>query len=137
MDVRRLLNEREDFLVEQLDESFRKKFRRDPSRSSQLVYFLGDRFEFGKTWSASSGRLPCFRKNSGIYLHRRSMLIYTGQDKLAALGWPTTSETAAALGCKCLPSVEPGRSDFLAGNAMHLTNISLVILVTLASFSLK
>ena len=49
------------------------------SAINRWVYFLGDRFEFSKTWSAHSGRIPTYRKNSAKYLHRSSMQVYTGQ----------------------------------------------------------
>lgn len=132
-----LLTERERFLVHQLDSKFSTMYKRSPENEESLMYFLGDRFEFAATWSASSGRIPTFRKNPARYLHRPSMKFLTGQEKLACLGWPVTRQIAQHMLTTPLPSTESARSDFLAGNSMHLGNCSIVMLVGLCSFKYR
>ena len=92
-----LLNERERHLVRQLDLCYKENWQEQPDANPQLVYFLGDRYEYSKTWSACSSALPTFRKNNAKYLHRASMSFYTDQEKMAALGWPVRPDIARAL----------------------------------------
>ncbi|CAE7614277.1 unnamed protein product [Symbiodinium sp. CCMP2592] len=116
-----LLNEREKFLVHQLDLDYVHMFQKHPGTDDDLVYFLGDRYEHTRTWSATSRRNPTYRRNSGFYLHRASLRIMTPCDKLASMGWPVTAEAAEAMGTKPLPVMDAERSASLVGNAMHLT----------------
>ena len=129
-----LLNERERLLVLQMDQVYKDKYYEDPVSNPSLVYFLGDRFEWGLTWSASSGRIPTYRKNSAKYVHRQSMCAFTGQDKLASLGWPVTQTLATNMLTTPMPSIDPERSDFLCGNSMHVSNCAIVMLVALCCF---
>ena len=111
-----------------------KKFNRMPVFDDNLVYFLGDRFEFSKTWSAVSGRVPCYRRNTGKYLFRKPMKFLTSTDKLASLGWPVTAEVAAEMGTTVLPTLDILRADLLAGNSMRLSNATIILLTGLACF---
>ncbi|CAJ1446413.1 unnamed protein product [Effrenium voratum] len=132
--VEYLLNERELLLVRQLDFAYISKFHRHPALDPGLVYFLGDNASFSRTWSASSRALPTFRKNTGKYLFRRGMKFLTGQEKLAALGWPVNQGLAEEMMTTVMPSIDPTRSHFLAGNSMHLTNATVVLMVGLSCF---
>ena len=132
--IEELLTPRERFLVYQYDIAYQEIYRSPAISNQSLVYFLGDRFEFSKTWSAHSGRIPTYRKNSAKYLHRSSMQVYTGQDKLCSLGWPVNSKLARNMLTSPMPSIDPDRSDFLAGNSMHVANCSIVMLVALSCF---
>ena len=132
-----LLNERERQLCRQLDVDYWNKFKIDPAKDPNLVYFLGDRFEFCRTWSAVSRAIPTFRKNGGKYLFRRQMRFLTHVDKLACLGWPVTGPTAASMGTTPLPALDPMRSDIMAGNSMHLTCAATILLLGTVCFGLK
>ena len=129
-----LLNVRERQVVLHMDDAYRKKFHDDPRNNSELVYFTGDRVEWGLTWSASSGRIPTYRKNQAKYIHRPTLKAFTGQEKLASLGWPVTPELAANMMTTPMPSMDPIRNDFLCGNSMHVANCAIVMLVGLCCF---
>ncbi len=125
---------REQQLVRQLDLDFVAKFAEDPGLSPNLFYFLGDRYEFCRTWSAVSNSLPTFRKNTGRYLHRESMQLLLPREKLAALGWPMTEGVAKNLGTSIYPSHPDSASnqiDLMAGNAMHFSVASIVLMLGL------
>ena len=55
-------------------------------------------------------------------------------DKLASMGWPVTEEAAEAMGTRPLPVVDVERSASLVGNAMHLTQIAVILLLGLSCF---
>ena len=132
-----LLNERERNVVLEYDKKYMEKYGQSPQSDETLIYFTGDRVEYSLTWSAHSGRIPTFRKTSAKFVHRQSMKLLTGQDKLGALAWPVTKSVASNLGTTVMPSIDPQRSDFLAGNSMHLANCSIVLLVGLSCFGYK
>ncbi len=123
--------------MEQCDTVFRQRFRQEPDSVESLFYFLGDRFEWAITWSGVSKRLPCFRKNQAKYLHRPSMRFLSGQEKLCALGWPVNRPIANSMLTTPMPSVEGARSDFLAGNSMHVSNASVCLLLALVCWGPK
>ena len=60
-----LLNEREKLVIRELDAKFWQTQGRDPSLDPDLVYCLADNPQFTCLWSATSGRLPCLRRNAG------------------------------------------------------------------------
>ena len=62
------------------------------------------------------------------------MLPMAGIDKLAALGWPVTPQTAQNMGTLPLPCRDTKRAAAVAGNAMHLGNAGVVLLTALACF---
>ena len=129
-----MLNERETQLVQLLDRDYAKELGGDPSMDGNLIYFLGDRYEFSRTWSAKSHRVPTYRRNNGLFLHRQTMTFMTGTDKLASLGWPVTPETAKQMLTKVLPNMDSKRSSLIAGNSMHLSNVALVTMVALLCY---
>ena len=130
-----ILNARERFLVSQLDDCYRRRFNNScPSLDENLVYFLGDRYEFGVTWSAISGKIPTYRCNSGLYIQRQSMKHLTSLDKMASLGWPVTPQAASAMGTTQLPAIDRLRASALAGNSMHFSCASFHLLLGLVCF---
>ena len=133
-DVTYFLNSRELTLVRQLDAEYMSRFKAPPEIDENIVYFLGDRFEWSKTWSVTSGKTPTFRRNKGLYIQRSSMRAMTPADKLAALGWPTSLETAGSMGVSRVPILDVQRGDLMAGNAMHLSNSAVVLLIGLSCF---
>lgn len=133
-----ILNPRERRVVKELDNAYRKKFtKQDPRSSPDNVYFLGDNPSFSKTWSCHSGKLPTFRRNMGFYYQRSTGKVMTSTDKLTALGWPTTKEVASSMLTSVLGTVDPKRAELMAGNAMHLSNVAIVVLVSLVCFTKK
>ena len=132
-----LLTERERHLITQMDIDYRRQFGQEPEQDWELIYFLGDRYEYAKTWSAVSRAIPTYRKNSAKYLHRASLRFLTSQDKLASLGWPVTAGAATDMGVRPLPSLDPARSDKMAGNSLHLTVAAQVLLVGATCFGPK
>lgn len=102
-----------------------------------LYTFLGDNPSYSRTWSAFSGKLPCFRRNTGFYVERTTGRVLTPTDKITALGWPTTSEAARNMLTTVLPTLDEKRSGLMAGNAMLLGNCAIVMLVGLCCFKAK
>ncbi|CAJ1370407.1 unnamed protein product [Effrenium voratum] len=130
-----LLNDREKQVVRQLDSHYHHKFDQPAREDQELFYFLGDRYEFSRTWSAVRPQaLPTYRKNAGKYLHRQSMTFLTSQEKLASLGWPVTAETASEAGTTPLPSLDALRSDMMAGNSMHLSCAGVILFCGMCCF---
>ena len=132
-----LLNEREQHLVRQLDLDYQSRFSRDPTTDPDLFYFMGDRYEFARTWSAVSRKIPTYRKNGALILQQSTMRFMTGMDKLASLGWPVTDTMALHMGTSTIPAVDSKRAITLAGNAMHLSNASTILLLALVCFGPK
>ena len=130
-----ILNSRERELVAGLDSAYFNKFHKRPT-DPNLVYFLGDSLEW-KSWSATSGKLPTFRRQSGLYLQRAKAKLLTPYDKLAAFGWPTSKEAAEALGVNIFPCLDLNRADSHTGNGMHLGNCGIAILVGISCFGRK
>ena len=87
MNVWHLLNERERQLVRQLDLDYAHKFQQDPATNENLIYFLGDRYEYCRTWNAVSNSIPTYRTNTGKYLARSKMvfLVYSRQTGFSRL----------------------------------------------------
>ena len=63
-DLSYLLTERELETVAALNREYHSRYRKPASEEASLVYFLGDSATFTKTWSATSKRLPTFRRNA-------------------------------------------------------------------------
>lgn len=129
-----LLNERERQLVRQLDLYYKENWQERPDTNPQLVYFLGDRFEYSKTWSACSSALPTFRKNNAKFLHRASMSFYTDQEKLAALGWPVRSDIAEQMFVTPMHQLNSSRCGIMCGNSMHLSVAGIVFMAAACCF---
>ena len=129
-----LLNERERHLVRQLDLCYKENWQEQPDANPQLVYFLGDRYEYSKTWSACSSALPTFRKNNAKYLHRASMSFYTDQEKMAALGWPVRPDIAEQMLVTPMPERYSSRCGVMCGNSMHLSVAGIVFMAAACCF---
>ena len=110
-----MFNPRERGVVRQLDAAYVEKFETLPESNPNLVYFLGDNPSYSKTWSAVSNRIPTFRRNAGFYYSPASRRVLLPMDKLAALGWPTTSHTALAMHTARFPLLDRKRGDLVAG----------------------
>ena len=63
------------------------------------------------------------------------MKAMTPQDKLSSLGWPVTSGTARQMGVSPMPSLDAKRAAHMAGNSMHLSVASIVLLVGMACYT--
>lgn len=105
-----------------------------PKKNKNLVYFLGDNPKWAKTWSAASHKLPTFRRNGGFYYSPATARVMLPTDKLAALGWPTNFQAARGMGTKKFPAMDRRRGDLVAGNAMHLGNSTILLLLGLVCF---
>ncbi|CAE8599714.1 unnamed protein product, partial [Polarella glacialis] len=133
-DLSYLLNEREVTNMRLFDQEYIKRYNRLPHYDDDLFYFLGDNFQYTKSWSAVSGKIPTYRRNTGKYIHRASMRWLTSMDKLASLGFPVTSSTATSMGVKQLPVLDVQRAHVMSGNSMHFSNSAIVLLVGLTCF---
>ena len=89
-----------------------------PSEQKDLFYFMGDRFEYCKSWTAASGDLPTFRKNSGKYIQRCTMRAMTPTGQIECLGMACNKRQ---MGVTPMPSLDAARASHMAGNSMHLT----------------
>ena len=117
--------------------AYERIFGQDPRLDPNLVVFLSDNPDSGwKTWSASSGRIPTFRRNvkTGLLWSPCYSRFMVAKEKLAATGWPVTSNMAAAMGCDPIPAADVMRAADLAGNAMHFTTVAAAQLVALCCF---
>ena len=79
------LTERERDTMAKLDRHYEHISGSSPSSTRNLYYFLGDSYDYSRTWSAISNQIPTFRKNGGFMLHRQSLQPMTGADRLAEL----------------------------------------------------
>ena len=107
-----LLNKRERYSLQQPDLDYVHMFQTKPDEDRDLVYFLGDRYEWGRTWSAKSGKILTYRRNEGFHFHRATR----------------------RKGTKPLPILDIHRSSALVGNSMHLTQVAVVMLIALRCF---
>lgn len=132
--MRYLLNDREARALRVVCRSFYKKTKRRADQSLDLFVYLGDDPSKRLCWSATSGRLPTFRTGSGRMYHPASDTWMTPKDKLTALGFPTTPETAIAMGVPILPVADVRRAASIAGNSFHFSTAAVVQLCVLSSF---
>lgn len=131
--TREVLNERESDLVGGLDRAYVRRTGKVPQSNLNLVYFLGDSLAW-KAWSAANQRIPTFRRQSGLFLQRATWRLLTPYDKLAAQGWPMSEEVARAMGVTKFPCLDLSRADSHVGNAMHMSNCALLVLLGLSCF---
>ena len=88
-----ILNRRETRVIETLNQMYWARFRSNPERDGNLIYFLGDNPDFCVTWSAVSRRVPCLRRNIGkLWIPSRGR-------------WMTPAERW--LGCMCVLARNP------------------------------
>ena len=64
-DLRYILNRRERDVVATLNTEFERRYPgKRPHGAHNLIYFLGDNPSWSITWSATSNKIPCLRRNS-------------------------------------------------------------------------
>ena len=134
-DLSYLLNERELAQLEGYKEEYVKRWGGSPENDQDAIFFLGDNVKFSYTWSCTSGAVRTFRRNSGFYWipHRKRWMV--AADKLAALGFPVSQDVANMLQIPTpLPLLDPTRGSSVCGNAMHLSNCTVVFLLAITCF---
>ncbi|CAE7646296.1 desi2 [Symbiodinium sp. CCMP2592] len=119
-----------------LDCKYREQFRREPGTDGNLVYHLGDNASWNTSWSAVSGALPTFRlgASSSKYWLPRYRRWLTSREKLVAMGFPVTAETAEALGTPTVFATDVKRAADILGNCMHFTTAGIMQLIALSCF---
>ena len=117
-----------------LSEQYKQRWGVDPCMDADLVFFLGDRATYSRIWSAVSGKLPTYRRNPGKYWYPHARRWLLPVDKLASMGLPVTEATADMMGVPVLPVLDPKRASSIQGNAMHFSNIAVVLLLGLTCF---
>ena len=127
-----LLTERERRAVSWASQHYKKRFGRPATRDKNLVLQLRDSPPKYLCWSAVSRKLPTLRLGSHLCWHFTSGRLMTAREHLCSLGFPVTAETALGMGVPMLPVQDSKRANHLAGNAMHFSSVSLVLLLTLA-----
>lgn len=128
-----LLNARECSVLRELCRLYETKYGTPASQDPNLFIFLGDSVK-RKCWSAASGQLPTYRRNSGFFWSVKSKRMLTPREKLASLGWPVTPDASLAMGVPIVPVADGLRASKVVGNCMHFSSIGLIELVALASF---
>ncbi|OLP82307.1 hypothetical protein AK812_SmicGene37044 [Symbiodinium microadriaticum] len=119
-----------------LDCKYRQQFKREPGADGNLVYHLGDNATWNTSWSAVSGALPTFRlgASSAKYWLPRYRRWLTSREKLVAMGFPVTPETAEALGTPTVFATDVKRAADILGNCMHFTTAGIMQLIALSCF---
>ena len=134
-DLTYLLNERELSEVHNYTDLYKQKFNVDPATDPNAMFFLGDNTRYSVTWSSTSGAIPTFRRVDGKFWipFRKRWLV--ASEKMAALGFPVTTEVAHALGLKePLPSMDASRGVSVCGNSFHFANSAVVMLLAVSCF---
>ena len=125
-----VLNDRERSALEVYRAQYRQRCAGLPEHNPDLFVFLGDNPWARLTWSLS-GALPTLRTNAGFLWSPYAGRWLTCKERLAVMGYPVYEDLAATLGVPLWrpPDGIPLRK--LAGNAMHVSCISVVLLVAL------
>ena len=129
-----LLNEREKMQVRTLDACYRERWGQQPKLNKDLVYFLGDNASFTKCWSAVNNRIPTFRTSSANFWIPSQRRLLVTADKMSALGFPVSEESARSMGVAPVPALDPRRGAKVLGNSMHLVNATIVLFGALTCF---
>lgn len=130
------MTKREKKVIKDLNAEFRKRWKRDPHKDPNLVYYLGDNAS-RKCWSATSGKIPTLRMSGGLMWNVSKSRMMTGREKLLSLGFPVSQSTAESMRVPILPCRDVKRCGSIAGNAMNWNSIAVVQLVALISFKLN
>ncbi|CAE7835498.1 unnamed protein product [Symbiodinium sp. CCMP2592] len=128
-DLTYLLSAREREVVEKLSRKYEEMFGTPAESDRDLVFFLGDSAEWC-TWSATSRKIPTFRRNAGS-----AKYWFPCEKRLTALTFPVRSPVGQAAGLPVLQAMDVKRASQLAGNAMALQVAGLVQMVALSCFS--
>ncbi|CAE7232731.1 unnamed protein product [Symbiodinium sp. CCMP2592] len=121
-----LLNERERSALRMVQHRYREVFRTKAALDPDLVVHLGDNPQNRLTWSAHSGRIPTLRKGSGKMYNPFLKRWMVPVEKLSALGFPVTKDTAIAMGVPMLPVADYLRAAAVAGNSFHFSSAAVV-----------
>ena len=119
----------------ELDAVCSQRFLPPPALDPDLVYFLGDNVEFAITWSAVSGKVPCFRNNRGLYWIPSLRRWIVTREKLCVAGLPVHEPYAASMGVNVLPVRDLHRASSLLANSMHFATSTIVQFVALVCFA--
>ena len=135
-DLTYLLTTREKKALKAYKSAYWKQFGLDPNLDPNLVVFLGDNGTQWKTWSATSGQIPTFRRNckTGLFWCPYLQRYMVAREKLAALGWPVSQCMAQAMRTNPIPTQDVIRAADLAGNAMHFCSVGCAQLLALSCF---
>ncbi|CAE7248679.1 unnamed protein product [Symbiodinium sp. CCMP2456] len=132
-----LFNDRERRAWRCVRQRYRAVFQKRAASDPDLVVHLGDNPENRLIWSAHSGKIPTLRRGSGkLYspFLRRWMVPV---EKLSALGFPVTKDTAIAMGVPMLPVADPLRASSVAGNSFHFSTACVAQLVALSCYRMR
>ena len=135
-DMTYLLTEREARTVKLLQQHFYQTRRRRAEHDRDLVAFLGDSFSYSKTWSATSGKIPTFRRNakSGVFWSFRHRRFLTSKEKLLCMGWPVLDYVAREMQVPTIPALDIQRAADMSGNGMHFGVVALMQMIALTCF---
>ena len=131
--MKSLLNERETQALSVACGMYKNRFGTDAKEDPNLFIHLGDTPPKFLCWSAVSGKIPTFRCSSGFLYHPASDVWLTPREKLAALGFPVTTDVATSMGVPMIPVADSGRASSVAGNSFHFCSAAVVALVALCS----
>ncbi|CAE7365301.1 unnamed protein product [Symbiodinium sp. CCMP2592] len=125
-----LLNEREKKTLSVLT-----KFKRSADTDPNLVIFLGDNPNHTVGWSATSGKVPTLRMNTGKMFVPSRQRWMTPREKLTLMGFPVVPRVALAMGVPMLPITDHSRAGQVLGNCMHFGCVLLMEFLALTCFS--
>ena len=136
MDFSHYLTSRELQSKDTLDAKYLKRTGTPASNDRHLVYYLGDSASYTTTWSAHSQALPTFRLGSasGKYWLPAYQRWLTPRERLVAMGFPVTAETAEAMKVPVVWATDTKRAASILGNCMHFTTAGIFQLVALSCF---
>ena len=124
-----LLNAREKAVVEQQEKIYFERYGKSMVTDEDMVCFLGDNPKYSLQWSLH-GRLPTYRRNTGLHWIPSRQRWLTGKERLVSLGWPVTPMQVPVV-----PALDVQRAADLAGNSMHFLNTGVQQLIALACFA--
>ena len=136
-DLSYYLTPRELLSKNQLDSKYRQQFQVAPENNRNLVYNLGDNAAYTTGWSATSGAMPALRLGGGSakFWLPASGRWMTYKEKLCAMSFPVSMETAEAMRVPILGVTDVKRAGQLLGNCMHFTTAGIFQLIALACFA--
>ena len=132
--MRTLLNLREAGGVKYAINLYKKRIGSAATSDDDLVIFLGDTPSKRLCWSATSRKIPTFRRNNGKMWHVRSQSWLTSRERLACLGFPVTQSCAESMGVPMIPVRDHMRNASVAGNSFHFSTVACVQLVALSCY---
>ena len=132
-----LLNQREAQGVKYAIARYKQRVGPYPERDDDLIVFLGDTPANRLCWTATSRRIPTYRRNGGKMWHVRSKSWMSSRDKLASLGFPVTESMATSMGVPAIPIQDQLRASSVAGNSFHFATAACVQLIALCCFKVQ